>query len=108
MCVVLTGCQSVTVIEKSDVSATVTKMQYEASYTAFIPMYNAATKTTMYLPSEQPEQYLVTINYESVSEIFDNQTLYESVKEGDTIQMILCKYYDKDNNLIKETLLLPE
>ncbi len=108
MCVVLTGCQSVTVREKIEVSATVTNMQYEASYTTLMPMYNAATRTTMLMPISHPAQYLVTITYESVSKTFDDQTLYESVKEGDTIQMILCKDFDEDNNLIRQTLLLPE
>lgn len=119
MCVVLTGCQLVTVTEEIEVSATVTKtqyevcatvtkMQYEASYTTLIPLYNAGTNTTTLLPITHPAQYLVTITYESVSEIFDDQTLYESVKEGDTIQMILCNDFDKENNLIRQTLLLPE
>lgn len=108
MCVVLTGCQSVIVREKNEVSATVTEMQYEDSYTTFMPMYNVASKTTMLLPQTHSAQYLVTITYEGISETFDDKTLYESVKEGDIIQMILCKDYDKDNNLIKQTLQFPE
>lgn len=100
MCVVLTGCQSVIVREKIEVSATVTEMQYEVS----LVWYNPALKMPQVLPAE----YLVTISYEDISETFDDQTLYESVKEGDTIQMILCKDYDEDGNLIKQTLQFPE
>lgn len=108
MCVVLTGCQSVFVREKTEVSATVTEMQYEDSYTTLMPMYNAATKTTMLIPQSHSAQYLVTITYEGISETFDDKTLYESVKEGDIIQMILCEDYDEDDNLIKQTLQFPE
>ncbi len=108
MCVVLTGCQSAVVSEKTKVSATITEMQYEDSYITFIPMFNAATKTTTLRPQTHSAQYLVTVTYEGISETFDNQTLYEAVKEGDTIQMILCKNYDKDGDLINQTLQLPE
>lgn len=84
------------------------QLQYKASYTTLMPMYNAATKTTMLIPQAHSAQYLVTITYEGISETFDDKTLYESVKEGDIIQMILCKGYDEDDNLIKQTLQFPE
>lgn len=100
MCVILTGCQSVIVREKNDVYATVTEVQYKDSSV----WYNPALK----MPQVLPEKYLVTISYEGISETFDNKTLYESVKEGDTIQMILCSDYDENGNLIKQTLEIPE
>lgn len=100
MCVVLTSCQSVIVTEKIEVSATVTEMQYEDSRIFF----NPATK----MPQVFHEKYLVTISYEDISETFDDKTLYESVKEGSTIQMILCKDYDEDGSLIRKKLQFPE
>lgn len=42
------------------------------------------------------------------TETFNDRNLYENVKEGDTIQMVLYKGYDKDDNLIKQTLQFPE
>lgn len=106
MCVSLTGCQTIEKEEKIDVNATVTDMQYRSSYVVLIPLYNG--KTTTYIPQTYPARYLVTISYEDVSETFDDINLYENVKEGDTIQMVLYKGYDKDDNLIKQTLQFPE
>lgn len=100
ICVVLTGCQSVITMEKVEVSATVVEMQYEDS----LIWYNPALK----MPQSLPAEYLVTISYEDISQTFNNQTLYESVNEGDTIQMILCKEYDEAGNLIRQTLQFPE
>lgn len=100
MCVALTGCQSVIVREKIEVSATVTEMQYEDSWIFFNP--------ALKMPQIFPEEYLVTISYEDISETFDDKTLYESVEEGNTILMVLCKDYDEDGNLIKQTLQFPE
>lgn len=108
ICIVLTGCQAVVVREKIEVSATITKMQYEASYTTRRSMYNPATKTMMPRTQTHSAQYLVTISYEDISETFNDQTLYEAVKEGDIIQMILCKSYDEDGKLIKQTLQFSE
>mgnify|MGYP000516744321 FL=1 len=65
-------------------------------------------KTTTLIPQTHPARYLVTISYEDVSETFNDRNLYENVKEGDTIQMVLYKGYDKDDNLIKQTLQFPE
>ena len=106
MCVVLTGCQAIEKEEKIDVNATVTDMQYRVPYVTMIPIYTG--KTLLYFPQSHPARYLVTISYEDVSETFDNINLYNNVKKGDTIQMVLCKSYDKDDNLIKQTLQFPE
>ena len=108
MCVVVTGCRTIVIREKEEVSAIVTEMQYKSSYITFISMYNAATKTTTLIPQTHPAKYLVTIAYGGISETFNDKNLYESVKEGENIQMLLCKDYDEDNVLINQTLQLPE
>ena len=100
MCMLIVGCKSVVVRENITVSATISKMQYEDSYT----WYNPALKMVQYFP----EEYLVTISYGDISKTFDDQTLYQKVKEGDTIEIILCKEYDKNGNLLRQTLQLPE
>lgn len=106
MCVALTGCQTIEKEEKIDVNATVTDMQYRSSYVTMMPIYNG--QTTIILPQTYPARYLVTISYEDVSKTFNDINLYENVKEGDTIQMVLYNGYDKDGNLIKQTLQFPE
>lgn len=106
MCVALTGCLAIEKEEKIDVNATVTDIQYRSSYVTMTPIFNG--KTTTIIPQTHPACYLVTISYEDVSETFNDRNLYENVKEGDTIQMVLYKGYDKDDNLIKQTLQFPE
>lgn len=106
ICVALTGCQTIEKEEKIDVNATVTDMQYRSSYVTMMTIYN--DKTTTLIPKTHPARYLVTISYENVSETFNDKNLYENVKEGDTIQMVLYNGYDKDDNLIKQTLQFPE
>lgn len=106
MCVTLTGCQTIKKEEKIDVNATVTDMQYRSPYIILRPIiYNGNPAV---IPQTILARYLVTISYEDVSETFDDKKLYENVKEGDTIQMVLYKVYDKDDNLIEQTLQFPE
>ena len=101
MCGVLSSCREpITSEEKIKVSATVTELEYEESYCR----YNPALRILEYVP----EEYLVTIKYKDISKTFDNKRLYESVKEGDSIRVILYKKYDEDGKLIKQTLQLPE
>ena len=106
LCVILTGCNPVDAEEKLEVTATVTDMQYKDSYITMMPVYTGEFVT--FVSQTHPAQYLVTICYEDVSETFNNKSLYERVKKDDTLQMILYKGYDKDNNLIKQYLSLPE
>ena len=81
---------------------------YKSSYTTFITIYNSQTKSTTLIPIIHPEQYFVTITYKDISETFDSKSLYLSVKEEDKINMILINYYDGEDNLVKQTLKLPE
>ena len=92
--------------EKIEVSATVVDMQYEDSYMILTPIIYG--KITTFVPRTYPERYLVTISYDDVSETFDDKELYENVKIGDIIQMILYKGYNKKGTLIKQTLQFPE
>lgn len=108
MCVVLTGCQSLTVSEEIEVSAVIAEVQYKAPYILQLPTYDSISKTTKIRQQPYPAQYLVTITYKDISETFNDRDLYESVAEGDTIQIVLYKVYDKDGNLIKQTLQFPE
>lgn len=106
MCVVLTGCQKVEREETTEVIATVTDRSHTIAYTTLMPMRSG--KVTTYMPQFHPATYYVAVSYEGISKTFNNQALYESVQVGDTVQVILYHGYDKDDNLIKETLMLPE
>ena len=92
--------------EKINVTATVSNMEYSSSYVTICPMFTG--KTLICIPQMHPSCYLVTISYENVSETFDDINLYERVKKGYTIQMILYKGYDKESNLIRQTLRFSE
>lgn len=106
ICVLLTGCQKVEREERTVVTATVTNRNHAISYTTMMPIRNG--KITTYIPQYHPATYHVTVSYEGVKQTFNNQELYESVEVGDTLQVILYHGYDRDNKLIKETLLMPE
>lgn len=108
ICLIIISCKYCTTEEQIEVTAMVTEIQYVEAYTTLIPMFDAATKTTLLIPQNHPEQYLVTITYESISTTFDNKILYESVKEGDKLQMKLCKEYDASRNVVNQTLQLME
>ena len=108
ICLCLTVCQSIKSQKKFEVSATVSEKLYKSSYTTFITIYNSQTKSTTLIPIIHPEQYFVTITYKDISETFDSKSLYLSVKEEDKINMILINYYDGEDNLVKQTLKLPE
>ena len=96
MCtIIVTSCQSSSEV----VSGIVTdKKEQREMY------FNAGFK--MWLPTNNTN-YLVTITCEQCSTTFDNQSLYETVQEGDTIQVILRKTYI-GNLLLSKTLQLIE
>ena len=62
---------------------------------------NSSTKTQTLF-----QHYLVKLNYDSIYQTFDNQTLYESVKKGDIIYVQLCQEYDENGTLINQYLAL--
>ena len=87
------------------VEATVIDREYHEGYTTVIPIWNG--KFFMFVPVENPEEYLVTIVYEDVSQTFDDSDLYHRVKEGDTIQMELYICY-LDDEIVEKKLQFPE
>lgn len=73
MCI-LAGCQKIAT-EKAEVNGTVVDMQYRRSYTTQMLLSTGKSTTLIYV--NHPEQYLVTISYENVSETFDDKSLYK-------------------------------
>lgn len=106
MCMAFSSCQHIVTEECTDVMATVTEKEYKDSYVTMVPVYNG--KTTTLRPQHHPSKYYITITYEGVTKRVNSKNLYESVKEGDSIQMILYKGYDEEGNLVKQELLFPE
>ena len=101
----MTGCGGTA--EKSEVDAVVTKLQYNPpkQYTSI--EYNFVLKMPMVTSHTKPAEYLITISYEDTSITYDNEKLFETAKEGDTITMILVKKYDKNNKLVSKSLRYP-
>lgn len=95
-------------VEKIEVTAKVTNLEYKKAISQLIPYHNPSTKTTIVRTQQTPAKYLVTITYEDISVTVNDKYLYNSVQEGDTIQMIYCRYYNKDHVLTMEKLKLPK
>lgn len=95
-------------VEAIEVNATVTKMEYKKAYTQMIPYRNPSTNTTTVRTVRHPAKYWVTVTYEDVSITVNNKDLFESVQEGDTLEMMYCQYYDKDHKLVMEKLKFPK
>ncbi len=101
----LTGCGGT--VEKSEVDAVVTKLQYNPPEDYISPEYNFILKMPMLTLHTRPAEYLVTISYEGISVTFNDQKLFESLKEGDTITMVLVKKYNKNNKIVSKSLQYP-
>ena len=62
-------------------------------------------KKLTYFPQSQSN--LVTVNYNNLSQTFNNELLYQTFDEGDKIYMIVYNIYDEHDNIIRQELLLP-
>lgn len=85
--------------QTSEIEATVSQKQY-------FEIYRYTTSRTTGAPKSLFKHYLVTITYDSLSQTFDREDLFESVKKGDTIYVKLCQEFDEDGNLINQYLQL--
>lgn len=101
----MTGCGGT--VEKSEVDAVVTKLQYNPPKRYTSIEYNHILEMPMVTSHTRPAEYLVTISYEDISVTFDDQKLFESLKEGDTITMVLVKKYNKNNKIVSKSLQYP-
>lgn len=106
MCLSLVGCYTIARDETLIVDATVTELDYRAPYSTMVPV--RVGKITTMRAQPHPAHYYVTITYKNESETFDDESLYNKVSKGDTIKMELYKCYDENDELIYQTLSLPE
>ena len=52
------------------------------------------------------KEYFLTLQYNEVSTIIQNKTLYDALDIGSTINVDLYVYYDKDGNITSKKLVL--
>ena len=94
--------------KKTMVNARVTNLTYNPVRIYSIPTYNPHTKSIEIKRLFQPAGYWVTVEYNGYSETLDDRNLYERVKKGDILSMILWQKYDVKGNLMKQSLKLPQ
>lgn len=92
--------------EYIEVATIVSSLKYQEPYTTHSAVHNG--KNAIAIKNNHPAKYLVTITYQTLSITYDNESLFNSVKQGDSINMTLCNSYDKNHNLINQQLSLPE
>jgi len=92
--------------EEHEVMGTVTALEYHDSDTTFTPIN--AGKVTTFMSHQHSEQYLITVTYQDLTDTFDDKTLYQRVQRGDSVKLILCNSYDKNHELIHQSLSLAE
>ena len=105
---VISFLKSNVVVDKEEtlsVTATITDKEHKKTYTTM--MHITTGKTTTLIPQTHPEKFLVTVEYQNLTETFDDEDLYNSVDCGDSIEIILYKTFNKKGKLLDESLKLP-
>lgn len=99
------GCQA-PIKEEEVVVATITEKEFVPEKTGFRTI--TVGKTTTIGRNDQPRKYLVTISYEDVDLVVNNQELFTSSEVNDAIEMVLHSRYYKNGNLFSQELKFPE
>ncbi len=106
ICLFLTGCKNVR-SEKQTVTATVVTKEYTEAHSDYGYHFDVLKGKYRWKFKHYPDEYNITIEYKGISKTYDNQSLYDSYKIGDEIEMELTTYYDENNNLITEGFYAP-
>lgn len=101
---VLGGCSRIEKEEEIKVTAKVVEKYYRAAYTTYIPI--RVGKVTTMSPQRHSARYEITVEYEDITETFNDEEWYNLVEEGEEIEVILYRGYDKDGELLKKELFL--
>ena len=104
LAVTLVGCNLIESEEVVEVTAVVVEKDYRASYTTYYPM--KVGKVTTMMPQVHPEKHYVTVQYEDMTEIFEDEDLYDRVEKGEQVEIYLYRGYDKDGVLVRKELRL--
>ncbi len=91
-------------ITKTRVVGTVTNTEYIEEYSHLV--YHASVKRSM--PHHHPAEFLIYVEYNEITETFDNEQIFKQYKKGDSIPLILIENIDKNGMPIKQKLELPE
>lgn len=102
--VMLTGC--VEEYRTTTVQATVIEKEYDPPETTYKTV-TVDGKTTK-KKQTKPEEYEVTVRYKDIEKEFENEDLYDRVKEGQKINVIYEEGLDKNGKVLTESLELPE
>lgn len=71
--------------------------------------YKETTSSSLIGPvvcTDLKKEYFLTLQYNEVSTIIQNKTLYDALDIGSTINVDLYVYYDKDGNITSKKLVL--
>ena len=101
---ILMGCSRIVTEESVEVTAVVVDKDYRASYTTY--SYVKVGKVTNMIPNVHTERHYVTVEYEDMTETFEDEELYDSVKEGESITVYLYRGYDENGELVRKELKL--
>mgnify|MGYP001134319935 CR=1 FL=1 len=105
-CTFLAGCANVQV-EKQIVKAVVIDKDYVKAHSKYGYYFDAWKGKYRWKFKNFPAEYNVTIEYDGITQSYNNQELYDSYKVGDEIEMELTTYYDEENKLITEGFYTP-
>ncbi|MBQ6860100.1 MAG: hypothetical protein IJO08_00460 [Clostridia bacterium] len=100
----LCRCSRVEKEEETKVTAKVVEKEYRAAYSSYIPM--RVGKVTTVTMQRHPEKYYITVQYEDITETFDDEEWYNLVEEGEAIDVILYRGYSREGELLKKELFL--
>lgn len=94
----LVGC--VEEYKNTEVNATVIEKDYDKAKTTYRKVHGKTKKKTT------PAEYDVELQYKDIVVEFDDKELYNKVKVGSKVKVIYKQGYDKNNELVYETLEL--
>ena len=87
------------------VEAIVTSKNYKEEHTFYRQIH--VGDTWMSLPQTNKEKHLVTVEYSNITETFDSELLYNSVEEGEAVNIILFTAYNSKEEIVRQELRLP-
>ena len=84
------------------VEAKIISMEYKDGQTRTVPYYNPATKTTMLSVRKVPAKYIVTLEYNGVTEKYDSEELYENYEVGENVTIEIVKKINKEGKIVSQ------
>ena len=89
--------------EVIEVTAIVSDKEYKEETSRLIPI--RVGKMTSYNKRNYPEEYLVTVYYNGITDIIDNQELYNAVEEGNAVKILLKTEYNNKQQILNQELV---